>query len=54
MDARSRGKGRCTPPPPPPEKEYVGFFSPCVGVENSFGLSPLTKISGAPILSLLE
>ena len=47
MDARRRGKGRCTPPP---RKKYVGGFFPCVVffscVENVLGLSPLTEISG--------
>ena len=47
MDARRRGKGRCTPPPPPRKKICVFFsmcsFFPCV--ENVLGLSPLTEIS---------
>ena len=47
MDARRRGKGRCTHPPC---KNYVGgffpmyIFFPCV--ENVSGLSQLTNISG--------
>ena len=46
MDARRRGKGRCTPP----GKKYVGgFFRMCIffpSVENVLGLSALTKVSG--------
>ena len=48
MDARRRGKGRCTPPP---LGKNVGgglfpmcIFFPCV--ENVLGLSPLTEIFG--------
>ena len=47
MDARRRGKGRCTPPPL--EKNMWGLFPMCIFfpfVENVLGLSPLTDISG--------
>ena len=47
MDARRRGKGRCTPPPL--RIKYVGGFFPCVVLfrvwKNVLGLSPLTEIS---------
>ena len=55
MDARRRGRGRCSTPPPIEKKYIGGFFHlmetfslcrvlfPCV--ENVLGFSPLTKNS---------